>query len=228
MEAGTAGFKEARRELDSLLAPAERRVLRWLAERTPRWINSDHLTVLGLAAMMLGGLCYALSTRDAVWLFGVNVALALNWLGDSLDGTLARVRNRQRPRYGFYVDHIVDIFGALFLLGGLAWSSVMSAWVAVALLVAYFMLSVNIYLVTYAVGVFKISYGIFGGTELRILLIAANVCVFFAPTIQVGGTPYLLFDVIGTLAAAGLLAILLWSTVSTVRKLYDEERLPPA
>ena len=125
MEAGAAGFKEARRELDSLLAPAERRVLRWLAERTPRWISSDHLTMLGLAAMMLGGL---------------------------------------------------------------AWSSVMSAWVAVALLVAYFMLSVNIYLVTYAAGVFKISYGIFGGTELRILLIAANVCVFFAPTIQVGGS----------------------------------------
>lgn len=148
MEAGTAGFKEARRELDSLLAPAERRALRWLAEHTPSWINSDHLTVLGLAAMLLGGVCYALSARDAAWLFGVNVALALNWLGDSLDGTLARVRNRQRP--------------------------------------------------------------------------------FFAPSVRIGGTPYLLFDIIGALATAGIFSVLLWSTGSTIRKLYEEERLPPA
>ena len=115
-------FREAKRIQQSFLAAAERKTLLWLAARTPAWINSDHLTLLGLLAMAGAGAGYWWSRRNRAGLLVVTVCLALNWLGDSLDGTLARVRNRQRPRYGFYVDHIADTFGALALMAGLGFS----------------------------------------------------------------------------------------------------------
>src|ERR1700739_3147101 len=115
-------FTEARRIQQSFLATAEKKTLLWLAARTPPWINSDHLTLIGLLAMAGAGAGYWWSKSNPVWLMLVVVCLALNWLGDSLDGTLARYRNQCRPRYGFYVDHIVDAFSAFFLLGGLALS----------------------------------------------------------------------------------------------------------
>jgi archaetidylinositol phosphate synthase len=221
----TSEFKEARRELRSILAPLEKRTLLWLASRTPAVINSDHLTSLGLAAMLAGGVCYALSRGNPAWLHAVNAALLLNWLGDSLDGTLARHRNKQRPRYGFYVDHIVDIFGAFFLLGGLSLSGYMSPWIALALMLAYYMLSINIYLVTYAVGVFKISFGIFGGTELRLLLALGNLLVLAYPHVSLLGRRILVFDVAGVLAVAGMSLVLLASVVSNTRRLYVMERV---
>ena len=114
------GFVEAQRNSTGLLTAVERRVLIWLAHRLPARVNSDHLTALGLVSMFLVGVCFAISREMPAALWGVVVFLALNWFGDSLDGTLARVRGHQRPRYGFYVDHILDTFGALFVLGGLA------------------------------------------------------------------------------------------------------------
>ena len=172
------GFREAKRIQQSLLANAEKRTLIWLAARTPAWINSDHLTLLGLLSMAGAGAAYWWSARNRLGLVVVVLCLALNWLGDSLDGTLARFRDHSRPRYGFYVDHIVDAFSAFFLLGGLALSGYMSPAVALGLLIAYLMLSVEIYLATYAVGDFKISYYKMGPTELRILLSIGNlVCV---------------------------------------------------
>src|SRR5437667_12610025 len=168
-------FREARRELAGLAAGLERRVLAWPAARMPAWVCPDHLTGLGLAAMLLGGAAYAGSGRHPSLLWAVNLALALNWFGDSLDGTLARHRNRLRPCYGFYVDHIVDMYGFLALLSGLAISPYMSRWVALGLLVVYYMLSIHIYLSTYTEGVFKIAYGKVGGTELRLILIAGNL-----------------------------------------------------
>jgi archaetidylinositol phosphate synthase len=123
-------FQQAEREHTSFLAPIEKKALIWMAGRTPRWINSDHLTVLGLAAMAGGGLSYWYSRWDRVGLVLVILCLVLNWVGDSLDGTLARFRNQQRPRYGFYVDHVVDACGTLFLLGGVALSGYMSERVA--------------------------------------------------------------------------------------------------
>ena len=119
-------FHEAGREQESFFAPLEKRLLIRMAHATPRWISSDHLTLLGLISMFFAGLCYWLARWNKYMLLVVILWLAANWLGDSLDGTLARVRNRQRPRYGFYVDHIVDTFGVLFLLGGLAMSGYMN------------------------------------------------------------------------------------------------------
>src|SRR2546427_9642915 len=165
-----AEFQEAKRRQESFLAPLERRCLLWLAVHAPAWLNSDHLTSLGLAALAGAGLGYWWGQSSPLGLYAVIVCLALNWLGDSLDGTLARVRNRQRPRYGFYVDHVVDSFGAIFLIGGLGMSGYMTGTVAMVLIIAYFLLAIEIYLATYTIGVFRLSFGVWGPTELRIVL----------------------------------------------------------
>src|SRR5688572_5584333 len=136
----------------------------------PAGVNSDHLTLLGFAGMALAGVCYFLAQWNPLALFGAVVCLGINWFGDSLDGTLARVRQRQRPRYGFYVDHIVDAFGALFLIGGLGLSGYMTGTIALLLIAAYFLLAIELYLATYTIGLFRLSFSIWGPTELRIVL----------------------------------------------------------
>ena len=119
-------FRDAARAQLSFLAPLEKRVLIWIARRLPAWVNSDHLTALGFLALAAAGVAYALAPNDSGWLHVVNLCLLLNWFGDSTDGTLARVRNHLRPRYGFYVDHAVDAVGTLLLLGGMGLSGYMS------------------------------------------------------------------------------------------------------
>jgi archaetidylinositol phosphate synthase len=221
----TAALPQPTRELRSLTAEPERRLLLFLAARVPAAIGPDHLTVLGLLAMFAAGVSYALSARWPVLLLAVDAALVLNWVGDSLDGTLARYRQRQRPRYGFYVDHIVDAFGALFVLLGMAASGWVAPWLALALLVAYLLLSVNIALAACSRGTFKISYGPFGGTELRILLAAANAAVWLWPQVVVAGRAVRLFDVLAGVALLGVTAALLRSTAQNTRALYELERL---
>jgi len=160
-------FPEMRRLQESWMAGAERRALLWLAARTPQWVGPDHLTVLGLAAQVGAAVCYALAAVNRLALLAVIACLALNWLGDSLDGTLARFRQQLRPRYGFYVDHMVDTFGALALMGGLALSAYMHPWIAFGLLVAFLTLSIQSYLATHALGEFRLSFWRFGPTELH-------------------------------------------------------------
>jgi archaetidylinositol phosphate synthase len=199
-----AGFREARRDLSGLTSRIEKRALLWLAARMPAAVHSDHLTLLGLAGMVACGVLYALSGSHPWLLLLVNIGLVVNWFGDSLDGTLARYRHRQRPRFGFYVDHMVDAVGALFVLGGLGLSGLMSPLVAAAVLVAYDLLAIETYLATYAIGNFKISWGPFGGTELRIALALVNVAALFWPSVQLGERTVGLFNVLGAPAAAGL------------------------
>ncbi|HEY2234593.1 MAG TPA: hypothetical protein VGK01_14050 [Candidatus Angelobacter sp.] len=220
------GFREAKRIQQSFLANLEKRTLIWLAARTPAWINSDHLTLLGLLSMAAAGAAYWWSASNRFGLVVVVLCLALNWLGDSLDGTLARFRDHSRPRYGFYVDHIVDAFSAFFLLGGLALSRYMSPAVALGLLIAYLMLSVEIYLATYAVGDFKISYYKMGPTELRILLSIGNLAVLWKSTVHLFGRAHRLFDVAGTLGISGMLLIMVISAVRNTIRLYREEPIP--
>jgi archaetidylinositol phosphate synthase len=210
---------------ESWVAEAEKRALLWLAARTPQSINSDHLTALGVAAQIGAGACYALAARNRYALLGVVICLALNWLGDSLDGTLARVRQRQRPRYGFYVDHIVDSFGALALMGGLALSGYMHPWIAIGLLVAFLMLSIQSYLATHALGEFRLSFWRFGPTELRILLAVGNLALLWKPIVHVFGYQYRLFDVGGTIGLAGMAMMLIVFTAQNTARLYREERI---
>ena len=220
------GFKNARRDQTSVTAGLERKILAWLALRTPAGVNSDHLTLLGFVSMLLVGAGYALARSNPLGLILATFFLALNWLGDSLDGTVARVRNRQRPRYGFYVDHMVDVFGALFLIGGLALSGYIDWRIAAGMLVAFLMLSIEIYLATYTLGVFTLSFFKFGPTEIRIVLGLGNVVVWFKPHARVFAFGYRLFDFGGCMAIAGMAIMLVAATAHHTVKLYREERLP--
>jgi len=219
-------FREASRSLTSLLAPVEKRALLWLATRLPPWVNSDHLTVLALAAMLLAGLSYWLARLSPAGLLLVVVCLAINWFGDSLDGTLARVRHHQRPRYGLYVDHVVDAAGAVFLLCGLGLSGYMSPLVALVLLVSYLLLLVETFLATYTLGSFTMSYFKIGPTELRILLAFGNLVLLVHPMAEIFGREFRLFDVSGVVAAGGLTVTLVVAVVTHTRALYLTEPLP--
>jgi len=221
-------FPDMLRVQESWVAAAEKRALLWLAERTPDRIGPDHLTALGLAAQIGAGVFYALAAFNRYALLAVIACLALNWLGDSLDGTLARVRQRLRPRYGFYVDHMVDSFGALALMGGLALSGYMHPWIAIGLLIAFLMLSIQSYLATHALGEFRISFWRFGPTELRILLAVGNLALLWKPAVHLfgGAGVYRLFDVGGAIGLVGMgLMVVVFSLQNTIR-LYREERIP--
>lgn len=222
----TALFRNAERRQESMLARSERRVLFWLAERTPEGINSDHMTVLGFVAQLLAGAGYALARWSRYALLAVVVALIVNWFGDSLDGTLARYRQKQRPRYGFYVDHMVDSFGAIALLGGLALSGYMHPYIAIGLLIAFLLLSIQSYLATYTLGEFRLSFWSLGPTELRLLLVAGNMALFLrGPMAHVFGRTYRLFDVGGAIGLVGMgLMLLVWTAMNT-RRLYKEEKI---
>jgi archaetidylinositol phosphate synthase len=210
----------------SLTAAMEKRVLVWMAERAPRWVTSDRLTVLGLAAQFGAGLCYALARSHRLALLGVVACIVLNWLGDSLDGTLARVRRQQRPRYGFYVDHMVDCIGAVAIMSGLAWSRLLHPAVAGAMLIAFLLLSAESYLATHTLGRFEMSHGFFGPTEIRILLIIGTLELLRSPYSSVFGHRFLLFDLGGVIATAGMTAMAIIVILRHTAQLYREEPLP--
>jgi phosphatidylglycerophosphate synthase len=224
-ETAKAGFKQAERSHTSVLAAAEKRTLIRIAGRLPQWVNSDHLTALGFVSLIAAGASYWCSSVNPLALLAVIAFLILNWFGDSLDGTLARVRNKQRPRYGFYVDHILDALGMFFLIGGLSLSGLMTPAIAFAFLVAYLLLSIEIYLATYAVGTFHLSYWKFGPTELRILLAIGNLFALRNPTAAIAGRKFLLFDVGFAIGTVALAIILVQATVKHTVQLYREETL---
>ena len=225
LDVGAAKFAEATRIATNPLAGLERRCLVWLAARLPRQVNSDHLTGLALAAMALTGVAYACSPSHPGALFAAILGLALNWFGDSLDGTVARVRRQQRPRYGFYVDHVVDCFGVLFVLAGLGWSGFMTPFVAMAFLVAYFMLSIEIYLATYCLTEFRMSFWGVGPTELRLLLVVGTLALLSDPKVEILGYAYRLFDVGGAVGTIGIFIVLILSVIRNARALYEAEPL---
>ena len=208
-----------------MLAPLEKKILIALARRMPDWVNSDHLTAIGFIGMIMAGVCYALARWFPLALATAVVCLGINWFGDSLDGTLARFRNRQRPRYGFYVDHVLDSFGSLFLIGGLGLSGYMTGTIAMALLIAYFLLSIELYLATYCVGVFRLSFSIWGPTELRVVLGIGTFIMFQKPIVTIAGQMYLLCDVAAVVAMVGMLVMTIINTVRNSVRLYREERL---
>ncbi len=221
-----AGFASARRVNQALTASIEKRALLWMAERTPRWVSSDQLTLLGLGAQIAAGIFYALSRYDRHLLWLVIVCIALNWLGDSLDGTLARVRRQQRPRYGFYVDHMVDVFGSVALMCGLGCSGLVHWQTAIALLVTFLILSSESFLATYTLSCFQMSQGIFGPTEIRIFLIIGNVASLHNAYATLFGHRILLFDLGGGIGAVVMFAMAIAVTMRHTAELYREEPLP--
>jgi len=220
-----AGFTSAKRVNEALTASVERQALIWLAKHAPAWLTSDQLTALGLAAQLAAGLCYALVRYDRRALLLVIVCLALNWLGDSLDGTLARVRNQQRPRFGFYVDHVVDVLGSVAMMAGLGCSGMVHWPIAMAMLVGFLVLAAESYLATYTLGRFEMSQGLFGPTEIRILLAIGNLALLRNPYATLFGHRMLLFDLGGAIAAACMAAMVLYVASKHTIQLYREEPL---
>ena len=219
-------FVNARRINESLTAGYEKRALTWVAERAPQWLTSDQLTLLGLMSQIGAGLFYATARYNEYGLLGVIVCIVANWFGDSLDGTLARVRNQQRPRYGFYVDHIVDVVGATALMCGLGCSGFVHWPVAIAMLIGFLLLAAESYLATYTLACFKMSQGWFGPTEIRILLIIGTLALLHSPYARVLGRRFLLFDIGGTVAATLMAIMVVVIAVRHTAELYRQEPLP--
>ncbi len=213
-------FRSATRIQHSFTSALERRALLWIAARLPAGINSDHLTLLGFVSMFLAGCSYAFARINLLGLPLATLFLALNWFGDSLDGTLARVRNRQRPRYGFYVDHLIDSFGAIFLMTGLALSGLLDWRIAAGMLIAFLLLSIESYLASYTLGIFRLSFANFGPTEIRILLALANAALYFHPTAHIPHLPYRLLDAGGAIAIAAMLTMAIASSLAHTQALY--------
>lgn len=223
----TAGSTTHQRNHRSVLAAAEKRALIWIAHRLPRWVTSDQLSALGLLSMAAAGLSFAALDATPWAALAVIASLTANWFGDSLDGTLARVRDQQRPRFGFYVDHVIDVTGTAMLIAGMAWSGRMDTTLALGAFCAYLMVSAESYLATHSLGVFNMSFLGVGPTELRILLAAGAVSVMNDPFVDAGPLAGVrLFDVSGTIAIAGLFGVFVFNACKHTLALYRAEPLP--
>jgi phosphatidylglycerophosphate synthase len=216
-------FDTAVRVHTSLLAAAEKRLLVRIAGRLPRALHSDHLTALAALSMTATGACFWIARAYPAALIAAIALLAVNWFGDSLDGTLARVRHEERPRYGYYVDHVLDAAGILALVGGLVLGGWMSAAVGAGFLIAYYLLMIEIALAAHTVGRFHMSFWHLGPTELRIALAAGALQLLRASSVALLGRSYLLFDVGGIVAIVFLLLTFVLSALRHGRELYRLE-----
>jgi phosphatidylglycerophosphate synthase len=221
--------KSPRRVVNTFLQPLERRIVDWLVARLPLWVSPDLLTGAGLlgAAVVFWG--YALTNLNKNFLWLASLGFVLHWFGDSLDGTLARYRNIQKPRYGFYVDHVVDALGELLIALGLGLSPYVRFDVALLILVGYLLMTMQNYLFTCATNVFIMSQGKIGGTEIRLLAILINTVMFFAgfPVIQLPIGAVSVYDLFGITFAGMLLIAFVVSTVVRSARLakMDNRRL---
>lgn len=218
---------EARREPRHVLGPFEARVLPRLAAALPERILPDHLTVVGVTSAFAIGACYALSGESRVFLWIANALWIVNWFGDSLDGTLARVRHIERPRYGFYLDHLTDMFSAAAICVGLGLSPYLLLSVALVILMGFYLMSINVYLETHVLGVFQFGYSRVGPTEVRVILILAGTVLALGvdPVVRLQGVPFGLIDAIALLGVAGMIFLLGRRIISNLRHL---ARLEPA
>ena len=215
----------AEREASFLLAVPEKRLLRWIAVRLPRWLLPDDLTALGVAAALGVAVAYQLSNESLTWLWVASALLVLQWLGDSLDGTLARVRKTERPTYGYYLDHLVDALATAAIGIGLGLSPFMLLSVGTLIVVAYLILSINVYLESFAFGRFSIGYGKLGPTEIRLVLIALNTALALRLGLdfQLAGVELTVFDAVGLAIAGVMVALLAGRSFRNLRELARRE-----
>jgi phosphatidylglycerophosphate synthase len=216
---------DAPRSKQFLLAVPEGRVLEWIARRLPSRVKPDHLTALGVLAALAIAAAYVLSNESDVWLWVASALLVVHWLGDSLDGTLARVRRTERPRYGYYLDHLVDAFATAAIGIGLGLSPYMLLAVGMAIVVAYLILSINTYLETHAFGVFTLGYGRLGPTEARVMLIGLNTLIALGVgvSVDVAGLGISVLDMAGLAIAAVMIVALIARAGSNLRRLAELE-----
>jgi len=210
--------EQSKRIQTSLLNGVEKRVLVWLAERQPRWITSDILTGIGVIGALVVALGYFLSNYHIEWLWLASLGFVINWYGDSLDGTLARVRKTQRPIYGFYLDHNIDGVTMAIMCIGAGLSDMLNLYIAMAVLAVYLLLSISVYINAHLKGEFKLTYAGMGPTEFRLIMIAVNTLFVFATPLRgwtvnfaVAGVPitFGVFDFIGLIILLVLVLIYL-------------------
>ena len=227
MPAKTAA--ESPREKSFFLAGPETKILNWIAPRLPRRVMPDHMTALGVLAALGIAIAYALSAHDSTWLWAASALLVVHWLGDSLDGTLARVRKTERPKYGYYLDHLVDAIATVMIGIGIGLSGEMLMITGLIVVIAYLVLSINTYLETQAFGVFKLGYGRFGPTEARIGLVAINAIMALGLTFHFDafGVGFGVLDVIGLGGAALMLGGLSIRAFGNLRELAKLEPARP-
>lgn len=225
--------KQAARIQTSILNPLEKKVLVWLAQRMPQWVTSDMLTFIGFLGAIIMATGYALANLNLNWLWLSCLGLMINWFGDSLDGSLARVRNTQRKTYGFYIDHNVDVINETIMFVGVGLSPLVNMSFAMFALVAYFMLSIYVYIDCHLKGEMRLTYAGMGPTEFRLILIIVNICFIYIPWLSQWKKPITIFHndfqigLFDYIAVAAALAIFAAYIVSFFKDLkYFSEKDP--
>ena len=214
---------------DILLGPLERPALRWMAAHMPGWVTPDMMTGLGILGGVIIFLGYLGSNLSPYFLWLASFGFVINWIGDSLDGTIARYRKIERPRYGFFVDHTVDSMIEVLVFLGLGLSPYVTFNIACLALIGYLMVSVLVYVRTCVAGIFVISYGKLGPTEARVIAILANTLVFLIgnpmTSLHLAGRTitFSVYDWIGIVVAVVLWAIFIVSTTRQARVLSRED-----
>jgi archaetidylinositol phosphate synthase len=219
-------LKPHTRVLGSWLSPYERPVLQWLAARQPAWVNPDILTGLGVLGSLVVFLGYALASQNKYFMILASIGFVINWYGDSLDGTLARFRKIERPKYGFFIDHSVDAFTEVCIFIGAGLSGFVRFEIAALALVGYMLLSVHVFITTYVTGEFRISYAKLGPTEGRIIAIAINTLVMFIgkPVMELLGYSLTVFDLFGILIIVITFGSFIKNTIKQGIKLSNIDR----
>jgi phosphatidylglycerophosphate synthase len=222
------GVENHKRVHDMLLGPLERPALQWLSARMPAWISPDKLTGIGTIGAFVIFFSYWGTNSDSAYLWLASLGFVINWFGDSLDGTLARFRKIERPKYGFFVDHTVDSFNMVLIFVGLGISAYVRLDIALLACIGYLLMSILIYVAAFVSGEFKISYAKIGPTEMRLIAIMANTLIFFLgnPELNLGLFTLTAFDLIIAVVAAALMAFYVGSTATQALALRKIDAYP--
>ncbi|MBQ9888618.1 MAG: CDP-alcohol phosphatidyltransferase family protein [Bacteroidales bacterium] len=222
----TKEIKQSKRIQTSVLNAAERKALMWLASKQPAWMTSNILTFIGIAGSVIIALGYILSDKNIAWLWLASAGFVINWYGDSLDGSLARYRNAQRPVYGFYLDHMVDVFNEMLMFIGVGLSALMDLRIGLFLFAAYLMMTVNVSVNAHLKSEFKLTYARVGPTEFRIIVIIVNTLLIlirplreFSLQVALGSDTFLLtaLDLVGLVISAVLFIMFMASFFGDLR-----------
>lgn len=198
----------------SILNALEKKVLVWLAERQPKWMTSDILTFIGVFGAVVIAAGYILADGNIAFLWLSSLGFVINWYGDSLDGTLARVRNHQRPIYGYYLDHTIDAVNELIMFLGVGLSGLMNLELALLVLVVYFMLTINVSINAHLKKEFRLTYARMGPTEFRIIMIVVNTLFTTIPALNAISHDYIIFGHNVTFAALDYVGVLILIVLS--------------
>lgn len=229
----TGSNADAARIQTSVLNALEKKVLVWLAERQPKWMTSDILTFVGTFGAIVIATGYILASRDISWLWLSSLGFVINWYGDSLDGTLARVRRQQRPIYGYYLDHTVDAFNEVLMFVGVGLSGLMHLELALFILVVYLMMTVNVSINAHLKKEFRLTYAKMGPTEFRIIMIIINTLFILVPSLRdfshefvILGKP-VVFSTLDCMAVVILVVLSLMHVVTVIQDAKEYARIDP-